>query len=1016
MTRIEETTKMKALTRLARPFSASQHELRVHATVQAKDAGSVACGARERLRTQACTVACLGLAFLAVLLLPSSARAEFGVVPGSVIAKAHPPVPLLHLPELSKKVPARARYERIADRPGILAAPFVSRAGDHPDATGSGKLADRNFHAKDFFINTPPGFLGNPTAVPACDRTAFLAFVENALDGCSPASQVGVATTKINSPPQPETSPVYRLTAAPGHPASFGFRVLTFGILVNANLRTDEDYGIVLGASDITTAAIFEATTVTLWGVPADPIHDPDRWDPTEGNIFEGLPVGDWGVSPGLSRIPFIQTPTDCSADRLITTATIASWQDPGNFLPENPLDPDYAIPAPQPTGCDGLSFKPTIALIPSATNSDSPTGVSVQLDVPQNEDPDGRSTPQLRKAVVTLPEGMSVNPAAADGIEGCSTAQIGLLTTHGAYPNPIRFAKGDPSCPQASKVGAGVVNTALLDDPLQGDVYLATPHDNPFHSLLALYLVLRGPGFTVKVAGEVEADPVTGRLTTTFDHSPQLPFDKLSLNFFGGPRAPLATSPLCGTQTIATTLTPWSAPQSGPPATPDNRYEATQGPAGAPCSFSEASRPFAPELTAGTASPIAGGFSAMTMRLTRPDGHQPLAGLTVRPPRGFTAVLAGVPYCSEARIAAAAQRTGRAESAFPSCPAASRLGSLLTGAGAGPTPLFTAGDAYLAGPYAGAPLSLVTITPALAGGTPGNEVFDLGTVVVRVALHVDSRSAQITAVSDPVPQTLEGIPLRIRDIRVNLDRPEWGINPTSCAEKSFEVDATGQNGATASLSNRFQAVECRALGFKPRLHTRLIGATGRGGHPKFRAVLVPRAGDANISRVAVSLPRSEFLDQAHIRTVCTRVQFAAESCPKGAVYGHAVAFSPLLGKPLKGPVYLRSSDNLLPDLVAALKGPASQPIEVDLVGRIDSVRGGIRTTFEAAPDAQVSKFVLTMQGGKKGLLINSRDLCARPSRVIARFKGQNGKAHNPKPLLKNDCGKQRKAKRSSVR
>ena len=941
--------------------------------------------------------ALLAAAALTVLALaPSAGAEEFGVIPGSVVGKTHQPIPLI------PRTGGTPRRDRVADKAAIVAAPFLSQAGDHPDATGAGEITLVD-DVKDFFVNAPPGFLGNPTAVDACSREAFATERDvPPQTRCQPASQVGVITIHVIAIPGGgiETLPVYRLTPTPGFPASFGFRVLDgFPIVINANIRTDGDYGVTLSTENITAQHDLRGVTATLWGTPAKKIHDADRWDPS---------TRDWDATSGQTHIPFIQAPADCNAERLVTTTRLRSWQDPTHWLPENPNDPDFAIPAPQPTECEKLRFKPSIVLLPSIANSDSPTGVSVQMQVPQNEEPEGLSTPPLKKAVVTLPEGMSVNPAAATGRQGCSSAQIGLLGTHFPYPNPIRFAKGDAECPQASKVGAGIVDTALLDEPLEGDVYLATPHDNPFGSLLALYLVFRGPGFTIKLPGKVQIEP-NGQLTTTFDNNPQLPFDSLSLNFFGGPPAPLATSPLCGTQTIATTLTPWSAPQSGPPETPENRYEATRGPAGAPCSFSEASRPFGPALSAGTASPIAGAFSAMTMRLTRPDGHQPLAGLTVRPPRGFTAVLRGVPYCSEARIAAAAQRTGRSESAFPSCPAASRLGSLLTGAGAGPTPLFTEGDAYLAGPYKGAPLSLVTITPALAGGTPGNEVFDLGTVVVRVALHVDSRTAQITAVSDEVPQTLKGIPLRIRDIRVNLDRPEWGINPTSCAEKSFEVDATGQNDATASLSNRFQAVECRALGFRPRLHTRLLGATGRGGHPKLRAVLAPRKGDANISRVAVSLPRSEFLDQAHIRTVCTRVQFAAESCPKGAVYGHAVAFSPLLDKPLRGPVYLRSSDNLLPDLVAALKGPASQPIEVDLVGRIDSVRGGIRTTFEAAPDAAVSRFVLTMQGGKKGLLVNSRDLCARPSRVIARFKGHNGRRHNPKPLLKNDCGKRSK-------
>jgi hypothetical protein len=285
--------------------------------------------------------------------------------------------------------------------------------------------------------------------------------------------------------------------------------------------------------------------------------------------------------------------------------------------------------------------------------------------------------------------------------------------------------------------------------------------------------------------------------------------------------------------------------------------------------------------------------------------------------------------------------------------------------------------------------------------------------VEVRVALHVDPHSAQVTAVSDPVPQTLMGIPLRIKDIRFALDRPGFGINPTNCEEKSFGVNATGQNGATASLTNRFAVVECGALGFKPPLALRLRGGTGRGAHPAFTAIATPRPGDANIAKVAVTLPHSAFLDQAHIRTVCTRVQFAADACPTGSIYGHATAITPLLDHPLEGPVYLRSSDNLLPDLVVALKGPESQPIEVELAGRIDSVKVGIRNSFEAVPDAPVTKFTLSMQGGRKGLIVNSRNLCSKPSFASARYLGQNGRRYGYRPqVVAQGCGKARNSKK----
>jgi hypothetical protein len=957
---------------------------------------------------------------LLALAFAQPAGAEISVVPGSVVGKAHQTIPMVEVPA---NFPVSRRR---VDKPTIVLLPAASQAGAHPDATGAGDLdISSAAFAKDFFIDSPPGFLGSATTVPVCSREDFQAFV------CSPASQVGVTTVSVEAFGSPQTSPVYQITPAPGFPASFGFR-LPAGtkVVLNANVRTDQDYGLEVGATNISTfGGALESATVTLWGVPADPVHDEDRWDPTKqatdingDPIFdsEGNPdLGNWGASSGLPIVPFISLPTDCSNDSLVSLARIRSWSEPERWVPEHPLDPTYAIPAPQPTGCEKLSFKPSITIVPSATNSDSPTGVSVQMDIPQNNDPNGLSTPHLRRAVVTMPEGMSVNPSAADGIQGCTSKQIGLLTVHGNYPNPIRFARGDANCPQASKIGNAIAETALLEDPVPGDVYLASPVDNPFGSELALYLVLRGPGFVVKAPGRVEADESTGRLTASFDYSPQLPFDELDVNFFGGPRAPLATSPVCGEQAIATELTPWSHPDSGPLAEPQNKYLADRGPAGSPCSFALAARPFGPDLSSGTENPIAGGHSNLTMRLTRSDGHQPLAGLIVRPPLGFTATLRNIPYCSEQALEHAATRAGAWTIAHPDCPAASRVGRSLVGAGAGPTPLFTAGSAYLAGPYKGAPLSLAIVTPALAGGTPADPVFDLGTVVVRVALHVSSHDAQITAMADPVPQTLkvprpgggfDGFPLRIKDIRIVMDRPEWGINPTSCAEKSFQVEATGQNGATASLSNRFQAVECASLGFKPRLSLRLRGSTKRTGNPSLRAVLRPRPGDANISRAAVTLPRTAFLDNEHIRTVCTRIQFAADNCPAAAIYGRARAFTPLLDQPLEGPVYLRSSDNLLPDLVADLRGPDRQPIRIELVGRVDSINGGLRNTFQTTPDAPVEKFVLTMQGGKKGLIVNSDDLCGQTSRATVSLRAHNGRRHGFRPeVVAVGCQKQGK-------
>jgi hypothetical protein len=392
-------------------------------------------------------------------------------------------------------------------------------------------------------------------------------------------------------------------------------------------------------------------------------------------------------------------------------------------------------------------------------------------------------------------------------------------------------------------------------------------------------------------------------------------------------------------------------------------------------------------------------------MRLAREDGSQEIKGLDATLPPGLTGRLAGVSYCPESSIAQARARSkpgeGATEQSSPSCPAGSELGSVAVSAGAGPAPFTTGGRAYLAGPYKSAPISLVVITPAVAGP------FDLGTVVVRNALHVDPTTAQVSVKSDPIPTILEGIPLDVRSIEVKIDRNQFTLNPTSCNPMAIGASAAGL-ASVASLTQRFQVGECEALGFKPKLSLRLKGGTHRGDHPAITAVLAPRPGDANIAQVSVALPHSEFLEQAHIRTVCTRVQFAADQCPAGSVYGEAEATTPLLDQPLRGPVYLRSSSNKLPDLVVALRGPDSQPVEIHAVGRVDSVNGGIRNSFEVVPDAPVSKFVLRMRGGKRGLLVNSRDLCkGKTQRATVRMLAHNGARHDPRPALQaSGCAK----------
>jgi hypothetical protein len=625
------------------------------------------------------------------------------------------------------------------------------------------------------------------------------------------------------------------------------------------------------------------------------------------------------------------------------------------------------------------------------------------EADIPLN-------TASLKDATVTLPEGMSVNPSAANGLQGCSAAQIGLASPVGA--TPARFAEEPAHCPDASKLGSAEAVVPLLVDepefehqlphPVKGSVYLAKPFDNPFGSLLALYLVIEDEerGLIAKVAGKVQADPQTGQLTTTFAENPELPLEDVRLNLFGGARASL-TSPLaCGAHTTTSTLVPWSTPE-GADVHPSDSFQTAGN-----CSASEASAPIGYSFSAGTVDPLAGAFSPFVLKLTRPDGTQRLEGLDLTLPEGLTGKLAGIPYCPEAAIAQAQARSkpeeGKAEIASPSCPKTTEVGTVTVGAGSGPNPLFVTGHAYLAGPYKGAPLSMEIVTPAAAGP------FDLGVVLVRVALQVNLETAQIHAVSDPLPTILQGIPLDIRSVAVQLGRPGFTLNPTDCEPTSVGAQVGTAAGQSATLSSRFQVGGCDKLAFKPKFKISLKGSTRRSGHPALRAELKMPAGGANIASAQVGLPHSEFLEQSNLDKVCTQPQLKSATCPAGAVYGHAKAWSPLLDQPLEGPVYLGVGyGHQLPDLVADLNGQ----IRILLHGKVDTTRKhGLRNTFEVVPDAPVSRFVLEMKGGPKyGLLANSENVCGTTQRASASFTAQNGKVAQLHPKIDNGCNAKKK-------
>jgi hypothetical protein len=858
---------------------------------------------------------------------------------------------------------------------------FTRQAGEHadlqltistpfnPDASPPGPA--EAVHSID--VDLPPGLVGDVSEVATCEPLD-LAAPGNGAAKCPVASQVGIARV-IVSTGNPEVTVkvgIFNVAHGPEVPARFGFNVFGAVALISPRVRPS-DYGITAGSLAISQGAAFRFVETTFWGVPADPVHDtarqPEGIGQIPGGFNEPSPIP---ASTKAARVPFMTLPTRCETTPLSFTARADSWEHL-NVFDTGTLTADKDGTPLVIEGCEKLPFAPSAALDPESSVADSPTGLDVEIEVPQSDDPYGLATAHVRKVAMTFPQGMTVSASSAQGLGSCSPQQISIGTNDA------------PQCPGSSKLGTVTIDTPLLTEPLLGSVYLAKQNDNPFNSLLALYIAAKGPGFYLKLPGKVESDPLTGQLTTVFDNNPQQPFSKLHLHLTGGPRAALSTPRKCGTYTVRTVFTSWASEK---PVISDSSMKVDQG-----CS---AGSRFNPGLRAGTTDPTAGDSSSFILRVTRQDGEQNLAGIDVTLPEGLLAKLAGVPLCGDAQAA-----TG-------DCPAVSQVGRTIVGAGAGPNPVYVpeAGKAptaaYLAGPYKGAPYSIVVKVPAQAGP------FDLGTVAVRSGIYVDPVTARASVKSDTLPQILQGIPIAYRDVRVEVDRPGFIQTPTGCEAMKVESTIHGSDGATASPTASFKATDCGLLGFKPKLALKFTGPTHRSAHPALKATLTMPKGGANIGKAVVTLPETEFLENAHIGTICTRVQYAAEQCPAKSVYGYAKAWTPLLDKPLQGPVYLRSSNHTLPDLVASLDGQ----IHVDLAGRIDSPGGKIRNTFWAVPDAPVSKFVLTMKGGDKGLLVNNEELCKAKPRARAEFTGQNGKRSVAKPLVKLDCGKSGKRRK----
>jgi hypothetical protein len=695
-----------------------------------------------------------------------------------------------------------------------------------------------------------------------------------------------------------------------------------------------------------------------------------------------------------VPEVPFLTLPRACQGP-LLSSWKADSWQHPGAYVFGSALTHDAVGNPRGMSGCGKLGFGPRVSARPSTDRASAPAGMSVDLDVTDEglANPDGIAQSDIKKVQLTLPKGVTANPSVAEGLRACSEGEL-------ARERP-GSAPGE-GCPEAAKVGAVELQTPLLpNSTLHGALFIATPFQNPFHSLLALYMVIKDPGLGVIVRQpiKVEPDPKTGQLIATVDDIPQVPFSHFEARLREGGRGLLISPPGCGSFATVAKLTPWANPSSTTEVI--STFRITRGVGGGSCPPA-GPPPFTPGFAAGSLDSSAGAYSPFFMRLTRPDGNQDITRFDATLPLGLSAKLAGVAQCPDADIAKARKKSGKEEQAEPSCPPSSGIGRVEGGAGVGTELTYVPGKLYLAGPIGGAPLSVVAIVPAVAGP------FDVGNVVVRQALRVDPRSGRASvdsSASDPIPHILAGIPLAVRDIRVFVDRPAFTRNPTGCLPTSLDAGIWGggsdpfssADDAPVSLSPPFQVKGCASLPFKPKLSLALKGGTKRGAHPALRSVYRPRVGDANLKGLVLRLPHSAFLDQGHIRTVCTRVQYAAKACPAGSIYGQATAVTPLLAQPLTGPVYLRSSNHNLPDLVFALHGI----VDVEAVARIDSKDGGIRASLEDLPDAPLSEAVVELPAGRKGLIVNSTDLCAAKHRAKVKFSGQNAASREAEPLVR---------------
>jgi hypothetical protein len=864
---------------------------------------------------------------------------------------------------------------------------------------------------KDLDVELPAGLVGDPTAAPRCSGADFIDINEETKEpACSNSSAVGVIVIKTVSAADELayiSAPVYNIAPPEGAVEKLGFAPYGVPIALELDVNMSSPYNVIAKFTDTSQFLPVYGAKLIIWGNPGDPVHDTMRGHCVNASEFTeteelaiwakygDLPNGEPAVChSGVAEQSFVTVPRVC--EPLSASFFATSWQD----FPAV----SGGVAVPTLNGCEHLGFGPTTSAEPTTKAASSPSGLNFSLDVHDEglTSPTGLAQSDIKRAEVTLPEGMTVNPSAGNGLGACSNADLARET--------LAAAPGE-GCPQSSKLGTVEVETPLLEETLDGSIFVAKPYENEFGTLLAAYMVIKSPklGVLVKQPLKIVPNPVTGQLTTVAYNIPQLPFSHFRLKFRGGEGAPLIT-PQCGTHGLSAVLTPWDG---GPAVTSTSTFEISSGPGGGPCAAPGAA--FGPQIQAGTLNNSAGGFSPFYLQLTRSDSDQEFTNFSTTLPLGLAGVLTGIPFCPEANIAQARTKSGLQEQASPSCPAASLLGHTEVGAGVGSQLTYVPGKLYLAGPYQGDPFSLVSVTPVVVGP------FDLGAVVLRFGLHIDPRTAQVSidpSASEPIPHILQGIVTHIRDIRVTVDRPNFTFNPTSCTPSSIAatVIGAGANFASpaddqsATATSRFQAADCQALKFKPSFKVSTSGKTSKAGGASLSVKLAFPPGslgtEANIAKVKVDLPKQLPSRLTTLQKACLAATFEANpaECPAASIIGHAKAITPILPVPIEGPAYFVShGGEAFPSLVMVLQGYG---VTIDLTATTFISKAGITSsTFKAVPDQPVSSFELTLPEGKYSALAANGNLCSSKLAMPTAFTAQNGaEIHESTPIAVEGC------------